>query len=324
MKVGTMRGLSLPLRVVGIPKLKSRSTTTAAILENFDSFILDMDGVLWNGPTPIRGSIEALNRLSRSNKNIYFLTNNSSKTRGDLVKKLETFGFNNCNEENIITSSLVTASVVKDAGHTCVYLVGSDATRKEFEKKGITVLTTDRSDHVHISDKEIIDYELDPRVSAVIVSWDRDFTFRKLCIATSYLSQKHKDIALYGSNVDSVDQISSNGKVVVAAGPLIHAIERATGKEAHICGKPDTAIINFMKQKITKSTGVGSDAVMVGDRLDTDISFANIAGLKSCLVLTGCTSIDDVKTFSKNPIMKPTFIANNLDDFVNLILSKNA
>merc|ERR1712232_1515803 len=94
-------------------------------------------------------------------------------------------------------------------------------------------------------------------------------------------------------------------------GCLLAALETATGQKINVVGKPAP---QFMDQVVNRYDLKRDDCIMVGDRLDTDIAFANNSGVKSCLVLSGVASKTDVDTAPEDK--KPTYIRHNLRDLL--------
>ena len=99
---------------------------------------------------------------------------------------------------------------------------------------------------------------------------------------------------------------TDNG-IVPACRALISPIELATGKQAYFVGKPNP----LMMRTGLDILGVHSrDAVMIGDRMDTDMIAGIESGLDTVLVLSGVTAREDIPMFP----YRPRVVANGVGD----------
>lgn len=159
------------------------------LLESVDSVLFDCDGVIWRGDQAIPGAPEVINLLKKNGKKVFFVTNNSTKTRKMYADKMTTLGFNVTEEEVFGTaycSAMYLKTVCKLDGK--VYLIGSNAMKQELEAVGIQQTGVGPD---HISGKQIdwANVPLDPEVKAVVVGFDEHFSYMKLNRALQYLSQ---------------------------------------------------------------------------------------------------------------------------------------
>ncbi len=69
-----------------------RYRVCAVLAEQFDAFLLDLDGVVYIGAELLPGAAEALGRLRGAGKTIRFLTNDPRPTRRELAEKLTGLG----------------------------------------------------------------------------------------------------------------------------------------------------------------------------------------------------------------------------------------
>ena len=77
----------------------------ARITASLRALVFDCDGVLWNGDNPVAGAAESIAALRASGKRVMFLTNNSTKTRAELMGKLERLGFQGVGLADVMNSS---------------------------------------------------------------------------------------------------------------------------------------------------------------------------------------------------------------------------
>lgn len=307
----------------GIPRIPSLNTDSNLPTENsYDGIVCDMDGVLWLGNEEISQSIDALNVLKLSGKSIVFVTNNSAKTKLDIQNKLQSLGYE-ASLKDIITSSSVTAEYlrkelpVKSALSlpTKVYMIGNPALEEELTAVGFEVLQVkdDEPPGMHEDEYSEVSKFDTSKVEAVVVGIDYDFNYRKLAMGSMYLGRESLFVA---TNPDVANRVSS-GALLPETGALINALESVSGRVATICGKPSEIIVDHVLALLKCDP---SRVIMVGDRLDTDIAFANKAGVASCLVLSGCTTIEEAQEQLENPLDEektPDFIANDLWDMVS-------
>lgn len=92
---------------------------------------------------------------------------------------------------------------------------------------------------------------------------------------------------------------------------MIAPIEMATGTKAYFCGKPNPLM---MRTGLRLLNCHSADAVMVGDRMDTDIISGMESGMSTVLVLSGVTDRDSLKTYA----YRPTLVLNGVGDIVKM------
>ena len=289
---------------------------------SYDGICCDMDGVLWLGNEEISQSIDALKVLKFSGKSIVFVTNNSAKTKLNIKDKLKSLGYD-ASIKDIVTSSSVTAeylrSMLRDGGAQRtpikVFMIGNPALEEELTAVGFEVLKVSEEESPEIDEDEFskLSQITGDKVEAVVVGIDYAFNYRKLAMGSMYLGRGALFVA---TNPDAANKVSS-GALLPEPGALIAALESVSGKVATICGKPSDIIVKHVLDLLKCDP---SRVMMVGDRLDTDIAFANKAGVSSCLVLSGCTSEEEVKDQIENPTddnKTPDFVANDLWDMVS-------
>lgn len=254
------------------------------------SVISDMDGVIYRGGKLIDGADKFVSRLNESNTPFLFLTNNSEQTPLDLKLKLEGLGISEVTEENFITSAMATALFLKEQKPEAkVYVIGGGGLINELYNVGFS-----------ISEKNP-DY--------VVVGKTANFTFEMIKTAVRLINSGSKFI---GTNPDVTDPVE--GGIEPACGTLLAAITAATGKKPYIVGKPNSLMMTIA----TKKLGVHADnTLMIGDRMDTDIVGGMEAGMRTALVLSGVSTIDDLEKFPYNPDLIYNSVADINIDKIN-------
>ncbi len=245
----------------------------------YKAFLFDMDGVLYLDQQPVTDAVEFLRRLREVGKKILFLTNNSSLTRSEYRAKLAGMGIAS-DESEILTSAVATASFLQEnyelAGKTA-FMIGGRGLEEELSGTGLLLLRGEEG----------------KRADYVVVSWDTDLTYEKLKVACLAI---YAGALFVGTNPDAT--FPSPEGLWPGAGSILAALERATGKEALVVGKPNV----YMMQAALSLVGEKADeTLMIGDRLETDILGGWRAGLDTCLVLTGVASREDLEGYRPQP-----------------------
>ena len=248
-------------------------------------FICDMDGVIYHGNKILPGVTEFIEWLQKEGKQYLFLTNNSGLTPKELQNKLARMGLN-VPETCFYTSALATARFISEQSPGCsVYALGEAGLLNALYDAGITMNDVN-PDYVVIGEGKA--YSLDTLTRAVNLVM--------------------KGAKLIGANYDSNGPME-NG-IVPACRALVAPIEIATGKQAYFCGKPNP----LMKRSGLKMLGCHSgEAVMIGDRMDTDIISGLESGMDTVLVLSGVTTREEAENAFA---YKPTMILNGVGDIV--------
>jgi len=257
-----------------------------------DTFIFDCDGVLWNEKGPLDGAVEVLQELRKLGKRIFFVTNNSSKSRAQYLKKFEKFGIE-ARKEEIYGTSYAVAYYLKEIlkFDKKVYTVGTTGMVEELDELKIphTGSGPDPSAGGY-NMTEWTSFTLDPEVGAVVCGFDEHFSYHKIIKAASYLA---KDSCLFiATNHDDRFPFSGSDIVVPGTGCFVISVETAARRKAKVIGKPETIMFDCMNSRHDIDP---SKTCMIGDRLSTDILFGNNCGLKTVLMLTGISSLEDVK-----------------------------
>lgn len=159
------------------------------VLDSVDSVLFDCDGVIWRGDQAVPGAPRVITLLKERGKRVFYVTNNSTKTRKMYVDKMSTLGFDTKEDEVFGTaycSAMYLKTVCELQGK--VYLVGSDAMRQELEAVGIRQ-TGVGPDHVAGKQNDWANVALDPDVKAVVVGFDEHFSYMKVNRAMQYLTQ---------------------------------------------------------------------------------------------------------------------------------------
>ena len=242
-------------------------------LRNAKGFICDMDGVIYHGNKILPGVKEFVEWLYRENKQFLFLTNNSGKTPKELQEKLARMGLD-VDEHHFYTSALATAEFIsRQSPGAHAFVIGEPGLYNALYEKGITLDDTNP------------DY--------VVIGESPNYNYDNICKAVQLVQ---KGARLIGTNYDLTGPTEQG--IMPACRAFVKPIELVTGKEAYYIGKPNP----LMMRTGLNMLGVhSSEAVMIGDRMDTDIVTGIESGLDTVLVLSGVSTRETVKLFPYRP-----------------------
>ena len=186
--------------------------TIASLVDDYDIFLLDIDGVIWSGNKIIDRSLEVIEWISNHpEKQVYFLTNSSGRTRDEYVEKVKKMGWKGITREMVYGSAYTTARYLTEKHPEIkkVRVLGMNSICKEMAEVGIQSCGGEEDEGFKEGKVMTLDdfeeYSLDPEVSAVVVGLDTKFTYSKLCIASLYL---HTGGAKFiACNDDSYDMV---------------------------------------------------------------------------------------------------------------------
>lgn len=281
------------------------------LLPDVDVFIFDCDGVIWRGDSVIPGIPETLDKLRALGKKMYFVTNNSTKSRAGYKKKFDSLGLNVPAEE-IFSSSFAAAAYLeqtkfKETGKK-VYVVGEVGIQEELDLIGVTHFggPEDAGKAPDMGPGCALEHDKD--VGAVIVGFDRNINYYKIQYAQLCINE-NPGCEFIATNTDAVTHLT-DAQEWAGNGSMVGAIKGCTGQEPTVVGKPSPLMIDYLCSKLGLEK---SRICMVGDRLDTDILFGTDNGLKSLLVLSGVTT--EEKLLSQENTITPDYYADSIVDF---------
>ncbi|XP_076295080.1 glycerol-3-phosphate phosphatase [Lasioglossum baleicum] len=287
-------------------------------IESIDVILSDCDGVLWRETEVIKRSPETVNKFKQLGKKFFYITNNNTKTRPEFVEKCKNFKYDATVEEIVCTSFLAAVYLKEKKFDKKAYVVGSLGIAKELEAVGIKHCGIG-PDSMGGDDVEMVtNFKPDPEVGAVVVGFDKDFSFSKLMKSATYL--QNPDVHFIGTNGDT-ERPSPNTNRFPGTGCFIKIIESACNRNAVILGKPESFVIDYIIKKYNLNP---QRTLMIGDNRDTDILLGKRCGFKTLLVLTGITTQNDVDAMNtaganSKDLIVPDYYADELGDVLKLI-----
>jgi glycerol 3-phosphatase-2 len=226
--------------------------------------VVDLDGVIWLGGTPIPGGADAVHLLREAGERVVFLTNNSYPTVAEHLDKLGQMGID-CDPTDLATSAQAASSLLVP-GQVALVLGGPGIVEA---LAACGVATRDAGEDSSAGEEP---------VDAVVVGFDRRFDFARLARATSAVLSGARLIA---TNDDATYPTPSG--LLPGGGSLVAAVAYASGTRAVVAGKPNDAVVALLEER------VGAVSLVAGDRPSTDGALAQRLGARFGLVLSGVT-----------------------------------
>jgi glycerol 3-phosphatase-2 len=260
----------------------------AKVLDKFETLLLDLDGVIYEGGRAIVDSVESITTLKAKGVQVGYVTNNASRTSEAIAKQLKDFGLA-LDAEDVITSAQAGALLLKDLVPTGskVLVVGGEGLRSNVSLAGFEIVESSKDSPV-----------------AVIQGFDPSVGWKQLAEASYAIQNGAKWVA---TNQDWT--IPREEGLAPGNGTLVSAVHTAVGQLPVVAGKPEKAIFETALSHFGTSS-----AIYVGDRLDTDVLGANRSGIGSALVMTGVTTRKEL--LAAKPDSRPAYILETLKDLL--------
>jgi len=287
-----------------------------SFVDSFDTILVDCDGVLWAGSKLLTHSVDTINFLKENGKRVFYVTNNSTKTRSQYLSRLLQIGYN-AEEREIATSGFLVASYLKSIDFDKkVYLIGSKGLSEELSNHGINH-TPPGPESMETDIKSYIssEFKFEDDIGAVVVGFDEYISYPKILQACNYLSRP--DCLFLATNTDETFPMEIP-LVVPGTGTMVKAIQTPSGRIPQVFGKPFPPML----QAISKHCDIIPErTLMVGDRLNTDINFGRNCNLQTLLVLSGVTTLIQLNQQEElgDKSLIPQYYTDSLGDIFRLL-----
>ncbi len=250
-------------------------------------YLIDMDGVLYRGSELIPGADDFIAQLRQRRIPFLFLTNNSQRTRRDVVAKLARMGID-VEEEHVFTCAMATARFLaqQKPGGTA-FVIGEGGLLTALHQNGYAV----------------VDHEPD----YVVVGEGRTFNLELVEAAVRMITGGAKLIA---TNLDPSCPTAAGLRP--GCGALVALLEAATGVKAFSVGKPSPVMMRAARKELGLAT---DETTMIGDTMETDILGGVQLGFHTILVLSGGTHRDDLPRYT----YRPEFVVESLGELAALL-----
>ncbi len=259
----------------------------ASLLRAYDHLILDLDGCLWVGEEPTPNATRAIEALREEGKRLAFITNGVQESGEDIVRKLWRLGFRASLEE-VVTVGGALQHRLADRGGGSAFVIGPPAIHRHVETAGMRIVNGT---------------DLAARADVVVLAGHERFDYGELRTAIQ--------AALRGADVLSAGRDRTypmpDGPWP-GTGTLVAAVEYGAECQVTSVGKPAVQIFVTALDRL----GPGR-ALVVGDRLDSDLAGARAAGLDAAIVLTGVTDREQAEA-ATDP--RPVALAGTLAELV--------
>ncbi|RWS28336.1 phosphoglycolate phosphatase-like protein [Leptotrombidium deliense] len=283
--------------MISFPVNLDDSKECAKLLDEIDFVVVDCDGVLWLNMSLLPGCDRTINVLRKNGKKIIFATNNSSKSRQEMLKKLNDMGFNATIDEVMITSFALCVYLKQMNFSGKVYIFGNvnGGTRgiaDELTAAGIECTGVGKDPMANDGDM-FPNVTLDCDVKAVVVAYDNYISLPKLVKACTYARTVDPRFFI-ATNADESFPTPMKHLLIPGTGAFVAFVETASGRKPVTLGKPGTFFFECLKAIAPDINP--QKTVMIGDRLNSDIAFGNNNGFRYTIhVQTGVDSLNDVK-----------------------------
>jgi HAD superfamily hydrolase (TIGR01450 family) len=243
-------------------------------INKYKVFVFDLDGTIYVGEKLLPCVKEVIEKIKSKQKKVIYLTNNSAKTKNQIVDKLQIMGLS-VDEDDVINSGYALAKYLQINNYLQVYTLGTDGLKNEINRVGI------------------IPNSNNPQ--AIVIGYDPDFNFSKLELAISHYYNGCKIIV---ANKERTYP-KSIGLIAPGAGPAVAAFEYAVNKTTDVViGKPSLFMLKIISEKLNV---LPKDLLMIGDSCESDYIMANNFGSDSILlsndkkqILINCTIVKDL------------------------------
>lgn len=258
-------------------------------LKKIKLFLLDMDGTIYLDNDLFDGTIDFLEYIKSINGRYMFVTNNSSKSVDKYIEKLASLGIK-ATADDFLTSTNATITHLKKIAHKKIYAFGTESFRSQLKDAGLPITT-----------------QLEDDIDCLCMGFDTELTFQKLEDACILLGR-------------GVDYIATNPDWVCPTwygsvpdcGSVSEMLYNATKRRPQFIGKPQPAMVELALEE----TGYSKDeAIVIGDRLYTDIACGVNAGISSAFVLSGEGTLEDLEKSE----VKPEFVFENIKEMLNIL-----
>ena len=261
-----------------------------------DAYLLDMDGVIYREDQLIPGALELIDLFREHGIPFLFLTNNSMPTPEDLVVKLRHLGMDGLSARHFYTSAMNTADFLRETyPESTAFVLGEGGLLAALKEAGIA------SDSI------------DPDFVIIGEGYP---SLEKLNKAHGFLERGARLVA---TNPDNWCPVESS-RTRPGAGATAAYLEASTGHQAYYLGKPNAFMFSRARRRLLAGQPSGNDprhVIMVGDTMETDIRGSVEMGLRSYLVLTGSSRLEDLPRY----VYQPTRILASVKELAEEIRS---
>src|SRR3954454_5797 len=256
----------------------------ASLATAYDLLMFDLDGVVYVDGRAVPHAAESIAAARRGSAHIAFITNNASRTPEQVSTHLTELGVS-AQPGDVVTSSQAAARLLREAHGqgASIACLGADGLLEALREAGLKP--------VEVGDE---------RAVAIVSGYAPDVTWRVIMRAATLI---RNGLPWTATNTDLT--LPTGDGLAPGHGLLVRLISDFADVVPVVAGKPQRPLLDETRRRVQ-----GEHPLMVGDRLDTDISGAHGADVDSLLVMTGVTSVSDL--VAAPPQQRPTWIGHDL------------
>ena len=249
----------------------------SALASAYDQFILDLDGCVWIGDEPTPRAVEAVETLRDAGKNVAYATNDPRSATEDYVARLWKIGIRASMSDVVTVGGALQHLLAETRSGRTAFVIGTEALRRHVAEAGLKILNGT---------------DLASRAEVVVIGGTEELVYEDLRVA-SLAARRGADF-LAAARDPTYPQPDG---LWPGTGAILAAVEVASGRTAEIVGKPRPQLLFTALDRL----GEGRTLV-VGDRVDTDLTAAAAAALDAALVLSGGTKREALNGFEPEPV----------------------
>lgn len=255
-------------------------------------FLFDIDGTIAVGDTLYDGSAKLLRHIENIGGKAYYITNNSTKSGMDYVRKFHDAFHVETTEDAFVTSGYMTIRFLKEHyADKKIFVLGTSSFVTELRRNRLTVTET-----------------AEEGIACVVVAYDSELTYRKLEEVCRVLLTT--DVPFYATNPDLRCPIDFG--FIPDCGAICGMITSTTDKAPVYLGKPSRDVVDLC---LSLSGFTREETLVVGDRLYTDIACGINGGVDTCVVFTGEAKREDLK----DTPFPPTYAFDTIADLLHAL-----
>jgi len=250
----------------------------------YDLLMFDLDGVVYVDGRAVAHAAESIAAARRGSTHVAFITNNASRTPEQVSSHLTELGVS-ADPGDVVTSTQAAARLLRDAHGegAAIACLGADGLVEALHEAGLVPVDVG-----------------DDRAVAIVSGYAPELRWRVIMRAATLI---RNGLPWTATNTDLT--LPTGDGLAPGHGLLVRLISDFAEVEPVVAGKPQRPLLDETRRRVQ-----GEHPLMVGDRLDTDISGAHNAEVDSLLVMTGVTSLSDL--VAAPPEQRPTWIGHDL------------
>ncbi|CAD6581671.1 MAG: hypothetical protein CYPHOPRED_001677 [Cyphobasidiales sp. Tagirdzhanova-0007] len=304
------------------------------LLGEVDHVLLDCDGVVWLENNLIGHAKNTIEMFRKHDVGVAFVSNNATSTRKSYRQKFATLGIdvdevhavsaytslNNIKplQDHIFTSGTASARYLKDVllptlpeERRGIYLIGQHALEEELQEMGLSFSGgTDPEDAQPMPPQDFSEIVPRPEIGVVLASFDMHFNYKKMSKAFNYLRNNPRCVLMLSN--DDLEVPLHNGGTAAGEGAIAAPLRLVAKGPVIVAGKPNQPLLDAVLVRMNFDR---KRTLMIGDRLSTDITFGNDGNVKTLLVLSGSSKLEDIGQGRA----RPDYVCDSLGQIADML-----